>query len=215
MTHYDTLGVPKDASAADIKKAYRRKASKAHPDKPENKDKGGAEMQAINRAYACLGDPVRRIEYDQTGRDNEGADPMEEVIKLVMKVFHEVVMSGADRDIPGQVRARLRGQVEAMKQNLTKLSRLVEKFTKPRGRVKTKAGTRNLFHQLMDSELENLRNTIKAQEGAIEKFTRAIAMLDDYEANDPPEQMAIKPHPSEAFFDAMVSTTRFRTGGNW
>lgn len=46
--HYATLGVPRDASAEDIKRAYRRKSSKAHP------DKGGSQqaMQRVNAAYA-------------------------------------------------------------------------------------------------------------------------------------------------------------------
>lgn len=58
--HYATLGVPKTATAAEIKQAFRRLASQHHP------DKGGdtARFQAIQAAYATLGDEQKRAEYD-------------------------------------------------------------------------------------------------------------------------------------------------------
>lgn len=58
--HYNTLGVSKTASQDDIKKAYRKLASKHHP------DKGGdtATFQTIQTAYETLSDPQRRAEYD-------------------------------------------------------------------------------------------------------------------------------------------------------
>lgn len=60
MNHYETLGVPQNASAEDIKKAYRQLAMKHHP------DKGGdeAQFQKINAAYETLKDPQKRAEYD-------------------------------------------------------------------------------------------------------------------------------------------------------
>lgn len=62
MDHYQTLGVPKTASAAEIKQAYRKLASIHHPDK-----KGGdtATFQKIQVAYDTLGDPDKRAAYDR------------------------------------------------------------------------------------------------------------------------------------------------------
>jgi curved DNA-binding protein len=60
MSHYDTLKVPKTASQDDIKKAYRRLASKHHPDKGGSKD----EFQRIEEAYRVLSDPEQRQQYD-------------------------------------------------------------------------------------------------------------------------------------------------------
>jgi DnaJ-class molecular chaperone len=58
--HYATLGVSKTATAAEIKQAFRKLASQHHP------DKGGdtAKFQAIQAAYAVLGDEQKRAEYD-------------------------------------------------------------------------------------------------------------------------------------------------------
>jgi DnaJ-class molecular chaperone len=60
MDHYQTLGVAKNATPDDIKKAYRKLASKHHP------DKGGdtATFQRIEEAYRILSDPQQRQQYD-------------------------------------------------------------------------------------------------------------------------------------------------------
>lgn len=60
MNYYETLGVAQNASADDIKKAYRKLASQNHP------DKGGdtAKFQAIQAAYATLEDANKRARYD-------------------------------------------------------------------------------------------------------------------------------------------------------
>ena len=61
MDYYSTLGVPKNADTQSIKKAYKKLASKHHP------DKGGDEAQfkLVSEAYEILSDPQKRQQYDQ------------------------------------------------------------------------------------------------------------------------------------------------------
>lgn len=66
---YDILGVSKGASDAEIKKAYRSKAHKLHPDKGGDK----VAFQEINEAYQVLGDKNKRAHYDQFGHVGRGA----------------------------------------------------------------------------------------------------------------------------------------------
>lgn len=61
MTHYELLGVARDADAKTIKAAYRKKAMECHPDKHGG---DGEPMAKLNEAYACLTDPGARAAYD-------------------------------------------------------------------------------------------------------------------------------------------------------
>lgn len=65
--YYVTLGVPREASEDDIKKAFRKLARKFHPDVAEDKSTAEAKFKEINEAYEVLGDPEKRRKYDQLG----------------------------------------------------------------------------------------------------------------------------------------------------
>ena len=68
-SYYDVLGIPRNATETDIKKAYRTLAKKYHPD--VCKEPGAEEkFKSINEAYSVLSDDAKRRQYDQLGHDN-------------------------------------------------------------------------------------------------------------------------------------------------
>ena len=78
--YYQTLGVPRGASQADIKKAFRKLARENHPDKKPGDKTAEARFKAINEANAVLSDADKRRKYDRLGKDWEaysraGVDP--------------------------------------------------------------------------------------------------------------------------------------------
>ncbi|CAJ0888013.1 hypothetical protein AMST5_03842 [freshwater sediment metagenome] len=62
---YDVLGVPKTASAADIKKAYRQLAKKFHPDRNRDDTKAKERFAEINTAYEIVGDEKKKAQFDR------------------------------------------------------------------------------------------------------------------------------------------------------
>ena len=71
--YYEVLGVPKDASADDIKKAYRKGAMKYHPDRNPGDKEVEQKFKEIGEAYEVLSDPDKKARYDQYGF--AGVDP--------------------------------------------------------------------------------------------------------------------------------------------
>ncbi|QPG94398.1 hypothetical protein C2857_005902 [Epichloe festucae Fl1] len=70
---YETLGLAKQATADQVKSAYRKAALRNHPDKvsDEQKEEAHAKFQEVAFAYAVLSDPVRRKRYDTTGSTSD------------------------------------------------------------------------------------------------------------------------------------------------
>lgn len=68
--YYDVLGIPKNATEDEIKKAYRRAALKYHPDRnSENKKESEEKFKEVSEAYEVLSDPKKKSVYDQYGAE--------------------------------------------------------------------------------------------------------------------------------------------------
>lgn len=99
--YYATLGISKDASPEEIKKAYRKKALQNHPDRNPGDAKAEAEFKAISEAYEALSDENKRRVYDQYGEEGlkggmgggfgggggAGFSSMEEALRTFMGAF--------------------------------------------------------------------------------------------------------------------------------
>lgn len=98
MTHYETLGVPPDATPEQINKAYRQAARGCHPDHHEGAE-AAAMFKRVSAAYEVLSDADRRAHYDRTGQ-NEQPDLKAEATAALATTFFAMMdeLSQAQRD---------------------------------------------------------------------------------------------------------------------
>lgn len=92
--YYAILGVPRDAAAEDIKKAFRKLARKHHPDVAKDKKTAEEKFKEINEAYEVLGDPEKRAKYDRLGMDWQHGDAQASHQQGPMPGTHEFNFGG-------------------------------------------------------------------------------------------------------------------------
>jgi curved DNA-binding protein len=98
---YGALGVSKGADGEEIKKAYRRLATKLHPDKNPGDAKAEERFKEVNQAYQVLSDEKKRALYDEFGEDGlrEGFDP--EQVRAYKRYREQFGGRGGGEGFPG------------------------------------------------------------------------------------------------------------------
>jgi molecular chaperone DnaJ len=111
---YEVLGVAREATGDDVKRAYRRLAAKFHPDKNKDDPQAEAKFKELAAAYEVLGDPEKRSRYDRLGHaglegvnlhDFSGAG-VQSIFDLFGDIFGDGLFGGRRRGPAGQRVAR-------------------------------------------------------------------------------------------------------------
>lgn len=168
-SHYETLGVSKDATPDQIKQARRKKAAQAHPDKGGSAD----EMAAVNRAYETLIDPVKRLTYDRTGQDSGPARTIDqEIVPIIIEAFRDVLLKDVKRGAIQHCRNLVAAKIESVETDQLKASVSREKLQSKRDKISVKSGE-NLFHHLVDQELGKIDQAMEQMARVLKVFKAA------------------------------------------
>lgn len=175
MTHYETLGIGRDATDQQIKAAYRRAAWRHHPDR----DGGTHEkMSSIQQAYECLIDPLARAAYDAGKRHSEEQDAAA-TREILTHLFNEALSLDNPCDVVERIGAHLRGHRPQLQAKIVALTGRRSKLLKWRGRVRS-ASEVNLMESAIDEQIAVLDDELYNVKRSLDLNGRALALLADY-----------------------------------
>ena len=179
MNLYDKLEVPKNADASTIKKAYRKKAQKAHPDKSGGSEK---EFQEVKKAYEVLIDPARRERYDQNG-DERAQPPLENQAVTNFATLMINIISRANKytKVIEEARREISKERNSKKSVIQQVQRAIDQRMEVAARFKAKKGKENLIADFLKANVEGFKGQIAELEKEIEMFDLVEKMLNDYE----------------------------------
>jgi curved DNA-binding protein CbpA len=191
MSHYQTLGVPKDAPPERIKKSYRTLARKYHPDRSEEPN-AEAEFKRIQHAYDVVGDPERRAYYDETGKDDK-EDEMEGARGLLAYTMKQVLIATIDSphlNLVSAIHTHLSKLQDELNEQVEQHRAVLTKMEKHKGRVKTEEGSLNMYEEIVQSEYRRAKAMIADHPVMIERIRNARVLLKGYSCAElaPPEQ---------------------------
>lgn len=182
MSLYDILGVNEDAEPNEIKKAYRRKASKAHPDRHGGNPDKKTEFQEIQRAYTILSCSESRARYDATGEDEIPLDDTEaRASTIIMAVFQKLLQENelAERDYPKLIANHLTNELLNVGKSKKEMKRVLEKIQRLMPTIETDAED-NLLANMLKAETKKIEMSMAEADNQISIIERALSMLEIY-----------------------------------
>jgi hypothetical protein len=183
---YEALGVLRDATPDEIKKAYQRAASANHPDRAEGDQ---AKMAEINEAYAILSDPESRARFDALGVTVQPPSLDQGATNTLLQLFTQLldVNQGKMLLFAGSSIKASKEQAEAA---VYKMKARITALTARREAITVTEGVTNLVHGLIDQQIQGMTQNIANAEHGIAVFTRAGELLEAYSSS---EQEFIQP----------------------
>lgn len=184
MKLYDDLGIKPDATEDEIKAAYRKAASKHHPDKGGDKEK----FQVVQRAYEVLTDPVRRGRYDKDGTfSQDGNDPklraLGEMANLVTQLVDAMGENTAFVDVRAELVKMVEANQEEFRTKLKGLDRRIKFRTAAAKRFRLRKGKTgdNLMARILEGNLDKLNAERAMSQDLLKTCGIMLEMLADYQ----------------------------------
>jgi DnaJ-class molecular chaperone len=179
VDHYETLGVARDAKPEEIKKAYRKRAKNAHPDRNGGAD---AAMSAINVAYEILMDPKRRLNYDRTGTDGNYQDIQAQARgnlagRFVAWLNNEAKTQGMIEEI----RFGLEQEIGQLSEGKKVLARIVKQSRGKLARLKFKGKGVDPLRIMLEYHLTGLEKQSEQAQDKLDVLTAMRTLLEEYE----------------------------------
>lgn len=184
---YETLGVARTASRDAVRRAFRDRARRAHPDAGGSVEAFGA----LCRARDVLSDPGRRERYDRTGEaddapiaDNLEANALDWAMRKVDEAIADLARRGIDpaqQDVLAQARASAQSNLAQNAEQQRQLREQAKNYRRLAKRFRRKGRGENRMQLLMDGKAIDLERGAERSEDLVRPLRRALEILADYE----------------------------------
>jgi len=185
MILYEYLGLDKTATKEQIKKAYRKKAQKAHPDrggKPE-------EFHKLSVAYTVLMDDQKKAHYDSTGKYNEKKNNLDqqafqELFTLINKLIGEMIQGNVEviqKNIIKTVNMGIEQGIANTVDVIKKAKKKEKNLKSLKKRFSYKGDKINIVNNIFEQQSKVLANCILQAENMKIIGEKMLEMLKDYE----------------------------------
>lgn len=207
--HYDALGVKKDATEHQIKRAWRAKAGKLHPDKPGG---NAARFDVIRKAYLVLSNPISRERYDRTGSDGE--DTVDRAEQYVLQLFGQLIdkymNEGKRFNFIELAKKSIRQQMTPVKQKLDAEKAIRNRLETLKKVVHTKEQD-NLFTMRLTDKAKQFEAAIQTARDEMEVLENALKLVDIHQ--DDFREVAGEIRMDAAAFRAAFTTSSSASSG--
>jgi curved DNA-binding protein CbpA len=186
--YYGLLGVPRNATQREIKRAFMRLAAEHHP------DKGGdaGVMASINKAYEVLGNAEKRKLYDAGGDEAValGNDLDAQAVSRLKKTLHQLIYAqvnmdmdpimGREYDLLDDLRTGVQESKKSAHKALRTHERVLKKLEKLQHKKKSKkTGAQNFFEEALQEQADGIKHTIFTIKREMEIAERALELIGD------------------------------------
>ena len=191
MSHslYDDLGVAHDATADEIKKAYKGKAKESHPDVGGDTES----MALITRAYSILSNPDKRRRYDETGETAATQPFQARFLSFCNQNWMKVVQNAQSVDHDDLIEEfvdQCHAIIETIERNISQTEKQLKVLEKVNKRLKKKTGDDSTLIFIVNEQIQSHKASIKLMEEELVFMEQAIEVLETYGYDADPRPVA-------------------------
>lgn len=199
---YAELSIPRAASPAEVKRAYRKRAKDAHP------DAGGTaeDFNRLSRAFLVLSDPVRRAKYDHTGEvdEREPDNALSIAVSIIVGYFSaavsDCISKGRDpcgMDLVATGRAYFEQQIKLFTQQKQPIEKAAKAMEKVEKRLRGKGKANPIVRHALLAQVRSTAEPLRALDQKIQQFRDALVLLENYEFD---VDSAVAPRPASQIY---------------
>lgn len=178
MDPYADLGVPRNADGKTIKRAYRKRVMKEHPDRGGNEEG----FKRLQLAYDVLSDPARKDKYDRTGESGIDQAAQQAFAELASMFVQLAQACDPDHtDLKAMVVENVNRQIEQHRMKIAENNRLVAKMERAAKRVRKKSAGENMVEGFFRAHILVAQNANARLEAEIARGGMILKLAEDYE----------------------------------